>query len=88
MPQFHEVLAHFGITWPVTPFNVSFVLALLFALLLIWLARGQLRIRWVGANPTAAVTAAFRQLTHRHHNVALGRAQAGAANVIWAISIG
>src|SRR3974390_1656464 len=26
VPQFHEILAHFGITWPVTPFNLSFLL--------------------------------------------------------------
>ena len=58
VPQFHEVLAHFGITWPVTPFNLSFLLALLCCLavwLLIWRTRLGYEIRTVGANPTAAV---------------------------------
>ena len=58
VPQFHEVLAHFGITWPVTPFNLSFLLALVCCLavwLLIWRTRLGYEIRTVGANPTAAV---------------------------------
>jgi general nucleoside transport system permease protein len=58
VPQFHEVLAHFGIQWPVTPFNLSFLLALLCCLavwLLIWRTRLGYEIRTVGANPTAAV---------------------------------
>ena len=58
VPQFHEVLAHFGIIWPVTPFNLSFLLALLCCLavwLLIWRTRLGYEIRTVGANPTAAV---------------------------------
>ncbi len=58
VPQFHEFLAHFGITWPVTPFNLSFLLALLCCLgfwLLIWRTRLGYEIRTVGANPTAAV---------------------------------
>ncbi len=39
VPQFHEVLAHFGVIWPVTPFNLSFLLALICCVafwLLIW----------------------------------------------------
>ncbi|HSU99924.1 MAG TPA: ABC transporter permease [Roseiarcus sp.] len=58
VPQFHEVLAHFGITWPETPFNLSFVLALLCCLavwLIVWRTRLGYEIRTVGANPTAAV---------------------------------
>jgi simple sugar transport system permease protein len=58
VPQFHEVLAHFGIIWPVTPFNLSFLLALLCCLavwLLIWRTRLGYEIRTVGANPTAAI---------------------------------
>jgi general nucleoside transport system permease protein len=58
VPQFHEVLAHLGVTWPVTPFNLSFLLALLCCLvvwLLIWRTRLGYEIRTVGANPTAAV---------------------------------
>ncbi|MGO9757722.1 MAG: ABC transporter permease [Roseiarcus sp.] len=57
-PQFHEVLAHFGVHWPETPFNLSFLLALAAAFavwLLIWRTRFGYAIRTVGANPTAAV---------------------------------
>ncbi|RBP10534.1 nucleoside ABC transporter membrane protein [Roseiarcus fermentans] len=57
-PQFHVILAHFGVQWPVTPFNLSFLLALAAAWvvwLLIWRTRLGYEIRTVGANPTAAV---------------------------------
>ena len=57
-PQFHELLAPLGVQWPVTPFNVSFLLALAAAFgvwLLIWRTRLGFEIRTVGANPTAAV---------------------------------
>ena len=58
VPQFHDLLAHVGIKWPDTPFNLSFLLALLCCLavwLLIWRTRLGYEIRTVGANPTAAV---------------------------------
>ena len=58
VPQFHEVLEKFGIHWPVTPFNLSFLLALLMAAavwLLIWRTRLGYEIRTVGANPIAAI---------------------------------
>ncbi len=58
VPQFHELLAKIGVHWPVTPFNLSFLLALLasFAVwLLIWRTRLGYEIRTVGANPTAAI---------------------------------
>jgi simple sugar transport system permease protein len=58
VPQFHEVLANFGVQWPVTPFNLSFLLALAAAFavwLLIWRTRLGYEIRAVGANATAAV---------------------------------
>jgi len=58
IPQFHEVLAAFGVQWPVTPFNLSFLLALACCAaiwLLIWRTRLGYEIRTVGANPTAAV---------------------------------
>ncbi len=58
VPQFHEILAHVGIAWPDTPFNLSFLLALLCCLgfwLLIWRTRLGYEIRTVGANPIAAV---------------------------------
>ena len=58
VPQFHTILAHFGIHWPVTPFNLSFLLALLCCLgvwLLIWRTRLGYEIRAVGANSTAAI---------------------------------
>jgi general nucleoside transport system permease protein len=58
VPQFHELLAPLGVHWPVTPFNLSFLLALAAALavwLIIWRTRLGYEIRTVGANPTAAV---------------------------------
>ncbi len=53
VPQFHDLLAPLGLNWPVTPFNLSFVLALAAALavwLLIWRTRLGYEIRTVGAN--------------------------------------
>jgi ABC-type uncharacterized transport system permease subunit len=58
VPQFHEILKPLGIVWPVTPFNLSFLLALAAALgvwVLIWRTRLGYEIRTVGVNPTAAV---------------------------------
>jgi ABC-type uncharacterized transport system permease subunit len=58
VPQFHEVLKPLGIVWPVTPFNLSFLLALAAALgvwALIWRTRLGYEIRTVGVNATAAV---------------------------------
>ena len=58
VPQFHEVLKPLGIVWPVTPFNLSFLLALAAALgvwTLIWRTRLGYEIRTVGVNATAAV---------------------------------
>ena len=58
MPQFHELLAPLGVHWPVTPFNLSFLLALAAAFavwLIIWRTRLGYEIRTVGANATAAV---------------------------------
>jgi general nucleoside transport system permease protein len=58
MPQIHQVMAFFGVTWPETPLNVSFILALLaafFMWVLIWRTRLGYEIRTVGANHTAAI---------------------------------
>jgi ABC-type uncharacterized transport system permease subunit len=58
VPQFHELLAPLGIKWPVTPFNLSFLLALAAAFavwLTIWRTRLGYAIRTVGANATAAI---------------------------------
>ena len=58
VPQFHELLKPLGIVWPVTPFNLSFLLALAAALgvwVLIWRTRLGYEIRTVGVNATAAV---------------------------------
>ena len=58
VPQIHELLARLGVQWPVTPFNLSFLLALAAAFavwLLIWRTRLGYEIRTVGVNPTAAV---------------------------------
>jgi len=58
IPQVQEVMAAFGVQWPETPFNLSFLLALLTAFgvwLLIWRTRLGYEIRVVGANPVAAI---------------------------------
>lgn len=58
VPQFHALLKPWGIVWPDTPFNLSFLLALLCAAavwVLIWRTRFGYEIRVVGANPTAAI---------------------------------
>jgi simple sugar transport system permease protein len=58
VPQFHTILAHFGVQWPVTPLNLSFLLAIAAAVgawVLIWRTRLGYEIRTVGANPTAAI---------------------------------
>jgi ABC-type uncharacterized transport system permease subunit len=58
VPQIHAILANFGVKWPVTPLNLTFVLALLAAFavwLLLWRTRLGYEIRTVGANPTAAI---------------------------------
>jgi general nucleoside transport system permease protein len=87
VPQFHEVLAHFGIKWPVTPFNLSFLLALICCLavwLLIWRTRLGYEIRTVGANPTAAVYGGISPARVTVITTLLSGALAGgvAANVI------
>jgi simple sugar transport system permease protein len=58
VPQIHDLLKGLGVDWPVTPLNLSFLLALACALAvwaLIWRTRLGYEIRTVGANPTAAV---------------------------------
>jgi simple sugar transport system permease protein len=58
VPQFHELLAPLGVHWPVTPLNLSFLLALMAALavwLIVWRTRLGYEIRTVGANPVAAI---------------------------------
>jgi ABC-type uncharacterized transport system permease subunit len=58
VPQFHDLLKPLGIIWPVTPFNLSFLLALIaaaFVWVLLWRTRLGYEIRTVGVNPTAAV---------------------------------
>jgi general nucleoside transport system permease protein len=59
----HAVLGSLGIAFPRTPFNASFLLALLAALgvwLLVWHTRLGYEIRVVGASPPAAVYAGIR----------------------------
>ena len=56
--QIHVLLADIGVTWPVTPLNLSFVLALVAAVgvwVLIWRTRLGYEIRTVGVNPSAAI---------------------------------
>jgi ABC-type uncharacterized transport system permease subunit len=58
VPQLHELLKRVGVDWPVTPLNLSFLLALIAAgavWALIWRTRLGYEIRAVGVNPSAAV---------------------------------
>jgi simple sugar transport system permease protein len=58
VPHFHDVFALVGVNWPVTPLNLSFLIALAAAFgvwVVIWRTRLGYEIRTVGANPTAAV---------------------------------
>ncbi|MGL5117014.1 MAG: ABC transporter permease [Beijerinckiaceae bacterium] len=60
IPPMHAALAWVGISFPRTPLNLSFVLAILSAVgvwLLVWHTRLGYEIRVVGASPTAAVYA-------------------------------
>ena len=87
VPQFHEILKPFGIIWPVTPFNLSFLLALAAAFgvwALIWRTRLGYAIRAVGANPTAAVYGGISPARVTIITTLLSGALAGgmAANVI------
>ena len=87
VPQFHEILNKFGFDWPVTPFNLSFLLALACAFgvwALIWRTRLGYEIRTVGANPTAAVYGGISPARITIITTLLSGALAGglAANVI------
>lgn len=60
MPAIHELLAKVGIGFAVTPFNLSFALALAAAVLVwifLWRTRWGYALRVAGENPTAAVYA-------------------------------
>lgn len=60
MPQLHDMLAAFGISWPQTPLNLTLIVSLLAAWLvwlLIYRSRLGYEIRTVGANPNAAIYA-------------------------------
>lgn len=58
VPQWHELLRGLGVDWPVTPLNLTFLLALIAAVVvwaLIWRTRLGYEIRAVGVNPSAAL---------------------------------
>jgi general nucleoside transport system permease protein len=60
LPGVHEMLAVLGITWPVSPLNLSFFLALLAAVgvyLLLWHGRAGYRMRAVGSGEGPAAYA-------------------------------
>ena len=87
VPQFHELLKPLGIVWPVTPFNLTFLLALAAALgvwVLVWRTRLGYEIRTVGVNPTAAVYGGISPARVTIITTLLSGALAGglAANVI------
>jgi general nucleoside transport system permease protein len=87
VPQFHELLNPLGFSLPVTPVNLSFVLALACAFgvwLIIWRTRLGYEIRAVGANPTAAIYGGISPARVTIVTTLLSGALAGgmAANVI------
>ncbi len=60
LPYMHEILAWVGITMDRSPFNLSFVLALVSSVLVwgfVWHTRWGYEVRTVGQNPSAAVYA-------------------------------
>src|SRR6202790_1892162 len=80
-------MQRFGVPWPVTPFNLSFLLALAAALgvwTLIWRTRLGYEIRTVGVNPTAAVYGGITPARITIITTVLSGARAGglAVNVI------
>jgi simple sugar transport system permease protein len=87
IPQFHELLKYVGVEWPVTPLNLSFLLALIAAAAvwaLIWRTRLGYEIRAVGVNPSAAVYGGISPARITIISTLLSGALAGglAANVI------
>jgi simple sugar transport system permease protein len=63
LPAVHEVLASWGIDWPVSPLNLSIFIALLAALavyLFLWRTRAGYHLRAVGSSPGAAEYAGIR----------------------------
>jgi simple sugar transport system permease protein len=63
LPAVHEVLASWGIDWPVSPLNLSMFIALLAALavyLFLWRTRAGYHLRAVGSSPGAAEYAGIR----------------------------
>ena len=87
IPQIHELLKLVGVEWPVTPLNLSFLLALLAAAAvwaLIWRTRLGYEIRAVGVNPSAAVYGGVSPARITIISTLLSGALAGglAANVI------
>ena len=87
IPQLHELLKLVGVEWPVTPLNLSFLLALIAAAAvwaLIWRMRLGYEIRAVGVNPSAAVYGGISPARITIISTLLSGALAGglAANVI------
>jgi ABC-type uncharacterized transport system permease subunit len=63
LPTMQEALKPFGIEWPSSPLNLSFVLAIAAAVLIyvyLWRTRAGYRLRTVGANVGAAEYAGIR----------------------------
>jgi simple sugar transport system permease protein len=57
LPGVQDVLVWFGVDWPASPLNLSFLLALMAALavyLYLWRSRGGYHLRAVGSSPGAA----------------------------------
>jgi simple sugar transport system permease protein len=84
MPTMQEALAPFGIEWPSSPLNLSFVLALLAAAgvyVYLWRARGGYRLRTVGSSVRAAEYAGIQPAHQMMIAMAISGALAGLVGV-------
>lgn len=80
LPTAHEVFAIFGVEWPSSPLNLSFLIALVAAVLVyayLWRTRAGYRLRTVGANPGAAEYAGIRPAHQMIVAMAISGALAG-----------
>ena len=77
LPTMQEALAPFGIEWPSSPLNLSFLIAIVAAVLIyiyLWRTRAGYRLRTVGANVGAAEYAGIRP----SHQILIAMAISGA----------
>ena len=84
LPTVHETLARFGLEWPSSPLNVSFVLAIAAAVAVyfyLWRTRAGYRLRTVGSSVGAAEYAGIRPAHQMLIAMAISGALAGFVGV-------